>query len=44
MSSIKKKTDIPEKERAFVFTGGGSLGASGAGAYKSMCEFIKKGG
>ena len=42
MSSIKKKTNIPEWERAFVFAGGGSLGAYEAGAYKSMCEFIKK--
>ena len=31
MSSIKKKTDIPEKERALVLQGGGSLGAYEAG-------------
>ena len=34
---------IPEKQRAFVFAGGGSLGAYEAGAYESMYEFIKKG-
>ena len=33
---------IPEKQRAFVFAGGGSLGAYEAGAYKSIYEFIKK--
>jgi NTE family protein len=42
MSSIKKKTDISEKERAFVFAGGGSLGAYEAGAYKSIYEILKK--
>jgi NTE family protein len=33
---------IPEKQRAFVFAGGGSQGAYEAGAYKSTYEFIKK--
>src|ERR687897_3008892 len=33
---------IPEKQRAFVFAGGGSLGAYEAGAYKSIYEFLKK--
>ena len=34
MPSIKKKMDIPEKERALVLQGGGSLGAYEAGAYE----------
>ena len=34
--------DIPENQRAFVFAGGGSLGAYEAGAYKSISEYIKK--
>jgi hypothetical protein len=33
---------IPEKQRAFVFAGGGSLGAYAAGAYKAIYEFVKK--
>ena len=40
MSSIKKKTDIPEKERALVLQGGGSLGAYEAGAYRAIYEFL----
>lgn len=36
------RNSIPEKQRAFVFAGGGSLGAYEAGAYKSIYEFIKK--
>ena len=39
---MTRRHDIPEKQRAFVFAGGGSLGAYEAGAYKSMYEFIKK--
>ena len=42
MSSIKKKTDIPEKERALVLQGGGSLGAYEAGAYRAIYEFLSK--
>jgi hypothetical protein len=38
MSSIKKKTDIPEKERALVLQGGGSLGAYEAGAYMNSYQ------
>jgi len=33
---------IPEKQRAIVFAGGGSLGAYEAGAYKAIHEFITK--
>jgi NTE family protein len=36
------RNSIPEKQRAFVFAGGGSLGAYEAGAYKSIYEFLKK--
>lgn len=39
MPSIKK-TDIPEKERALVLQGGGSLGAYEAGAYRAIYEFL----
>lgn len=42
MSSIRKKTDIPEKERALVLQGGGSLGAYEAGAYRAIYEFLSK--
>ena len=42
MPSIKKKTDIPEKERALVLQGGGSLGAYEAGAYRAIYEFLSK--
>ena len=31
---------IPEKERALVLQGGGSLGAYGAGAYRAIYEFL----
>ena len=33
---------IPEKQRAFVFAGGGSLGAYEAGAYNAIYEFFKR--
>lgn len=33
---------IPEKQRAIVFAGGGSLGAYEAGAYKAIYEFIRR--
>ena len=33
---------VPEKQRAFVFAGGGSLGAYEAGAYKAIYEFLKR--
>ena len=42
MPSIKKKMDIPEKERALVLQGGGSLGAYEAGAYRAIYEFLSK--
>ena len=34
--------DIPEKERALIFQGGGSLGAYGAGAYRGLYELLSK--
>jgi NTE family protein len=37
-----KKIDTPEKERALVLQGGGSLGAYGAGTYGGLCEFLSK--
>ena len=37
-----KKIDIPEKERALIFQGGGSLGAYGAGAYRGLYELLSK--
>ena len=40
MPSVKKKTAFPEKERALVLQGGGSLGAYEAGAYKAFYEFL----
>ena len=39
---MNKKMEIPEKERALVLQGGGSLGAYGAGAYKALYESISK--
>ena len=39
---MNKKMDIPEKERALVLQGGGSLGAYGAGAYKALYESLSK--
>jgi NTE family protein len=39
---MNKKSDIPEKERALVLQGGGSLGAYGAGAYSALYESISK--
>jgi NTE family protein len=42
MSNVKKKMAIPEKERAFVLQGGGSLGAYEAGAYRAIYEFLTK--
>ena len=42
MPSIKKRMDIPEKERALVLQGGGSLGAYEAGAYKALYEYLSK--
>jgi hypothetical protein len=38
MPSFKKKTDIPEKERALVLQGRGSLGAYEAGADRVIYE------
>jgi NTE family protein len=42
MPSIKKKMNIPEKERALVLQGGGSLGAYESGAYRAIYEFGMK--
>ena len=39
---MNEKTDIPEKERALVLQGGGSLGAYGAGAYRALYESISE--
>jgi NTE family protein len=39
---VDKKIDTPEKERALVLQGGGSLGAYGAGAYRAIYEFLSK--
>jgi predicted acylesterase/phospholipase RssA len=39
---MKKKMDIPEKERAVVLQGGGSLGAYEAGAYRALYESLSK--
>jgi predicted acylesterase/phospholipase RssA len=39
---MNKKTDIPEKERALIFQGGGSLGAYGAGAHRALYELLSK--
>ena len=39
---MAKKINSPEKERALVLQGGGSLGAYGAGAYRGLYEFLSK--
>ena len=39
---MKKGVDIPNKERAIVLQGGGSLGAYGAGAYSRLYESLSK--
>ncbi|MDQ3839067.1 MAG: patatin-like phospholipase family protein [Thermoproteota archaeon] len=39
---MKKRTGIPEKERALVLQGGGSLGAYGAGVYSALYESLSK--
>ncbi|MGH9980131.1 MAG: patatin-like phospholipase family protein, partial [Nitrososphaeraceae archaeon] len=39
---MNNKIDIPEKERALVLQGGGSLGAYGAGAYRALYESISE--
>jgi NTE family protein len=39
---MNKNTDIPEKERAIVLQGGGSLGAYEAGAYKALYECLSE--
>jgi predicted acylesterase/phospholipase RssA len=39
---MNKKMDIPEKERAVVLQGGGSLGAYEAGAYRALYESLSK--
>lgn len=39
---MDEKFNIPEKERALVLQGGGSLGAYEAGAYKALFESLSK--
>ena len=39
---MNKRVGIPEKERALVLQGGGSLGAYGAGAYSALYESLSK--
>ncbi|HEV2877059.1 MAG TPA: patatin-like phospholipase family protein, partial [Nitrososphaeraceae archaeon] len=39
---MKKGVDIPDKERAIVLQGGGSLGAYGAGVYNGLYESLSK--
>ena len=39
---MNKTMDIPEKERALVLQGGGSLGAYGAGVYSGLYESLSK--
>jgi NTE family protein len=39
---MNKNIDIPEKERAIVLQGGGSLGAYEAGAYKALYERLSE--
>jgi NTE family protein len=37
-----KNEAIPNKQRALVLQGGGALGAYEAGAFKALCEKIRK--
>ena len=39
---MKKRVNIPDKERAIVLQGGGSLGAYGAGVYSGLFESLSK--
>jgi NTE family protein len=39
---VNKRVDIPEKERALVLQGGGSLGAYGAGVYSRLYESLSR--
>jgi predicted acylesterase/phospholipase RssA len=39
---MNKTMDIPEKERALVLQGGGSLGAYGAGVYSGLYQSLSK--
>jgi predicted acylesterase/phospholipase RssA len=39
---MNKRIDIPEKERALVLQGGGSLGAYGAGVYNGLYDSLSK--
>jgi NTE family protein len=41
---MSEKMDIPEKERAIVLQGGGSLGAYEAGAYRALYESLSNEG
>jgi predicted acylesterase/phospholipase RssA len=42
MPTTSSKIDIPEKERALVLQGGGSLGAYEAGAYRAIYEYLSQ--
>ena len=42
IQSMKKGVNIPNRERAIVLQGGGSLGAYGAGAYSGLYESLSK--
>jgi NTE family protein len=39
---MDKRMSIPEKERALVLQGGGSLGAYGAGVYSALYQSLSK--
>ena len=39
---MKRSVEIPEKERALVLQGGGSLGAYGAGVYRGFYESLSR--
>jgi predicted acylesterase/phospholipase RssA len=39
---MNKRVDIPEKERALVLQGGGSLGAYSAGVYSALYESLSR--
>ena len=39
---VMNTSDIPQKDRALVLQGGGSLGAYEAGAYKALYYWLAK--
>jgi NTE family protein len=39
---MNKRVDVPERERALVLQGGGSLGAYGAGVYSGLYESLSR--